>query len=105
MSVMGICNKGAGALAPLVMGTFLLRDSDALVERLKTMNVAAESNSIRCPGFKSDYSLYYYCGCIDCSCLLYLFFNLPEVKAEGEEVEKTRITVPNKRFSVFLIYG
>lgn len=30
ISVMGICNKGAGALAPLVMGAFLLKDSDAL---------------------------------------------------------------------------
>ncbi len=39
MSVMGICNKGAGALAPLVMGAFLLKDSDALVERLKTLDV------------------------------------------------------------------
>src|SRR5690242_1522671 len=38
ISVMGICNKGAGALAPLIMGAFLLKDSDALVERLKTLD-------------------------------------------------------------------
>src|SRR5690348_1826409 len=43
MSVMGICNKGAGALAPLIMGAFLLRDTDALVERLKTLDPAQKA--------------------------------------------------------------
>ena len=33
ISVMGICNKGAGAIAPLIMGAFLLKDAEALVER------------------------------------------------------------------------
>ncbi|MEO6704795.1 MAG: MFS transporter, partial [Ginsengibacter sp.] len=46
MSVMGICNKGAGALAPLIMGAFLLKDSDALVERLKSMNVAQKATEL-----------------------------------------------------------
>lgn len=34
MSIMGICNKGAGALAPLIIGAFLLKDADRLEEQL-----------------------------------------------------------------------
>lgn len=34
MSIMGICNKGAGALAPLIIGAFLLKDIDGFEEKL-----------------------------------------------------------------------
>jgi len=38
MSIMGICNKGAGILAPLIFAAVVLRESDAqLFEELKTM--------------------------------------------------------------------
>jgi MFS transporter, FHS family, L-fucose permease len=34
ISIMGICNKGAGALAPLILGSVLLSGSDAIQQRL-----------------------------------------------------------------------
>lgn len=37
ISIMGICNKVAGAIAPLLLAYFILNDGDALVESLKTM--------------------------------------------------------------------
>ena len=40
ISIMGICNKVAGALAPLILAYFILSDGDAFVEGLKTMTVA-----------------------------------------------------------------
>lgn len=41
MSVMGICNKGAGAIAPLIMGALLLNGMDAYSsENLSHLNVA-----------------------------------------------------------------
>lgn len=38
ISIMGICNKVAGALAPLVLSYFILHDGDSLVEKLKGLN-------------------------------------------------------------------
>lgn len=41
ISILGICNKFAGAMAPLILAYYILHDGDALVESLKTMNEAA----------------------------------------------------------------
>lgn len=40
ISIMGICNKVAGALAPLILAYFILSDGDALIASLKTMTDA-----------------------------------------------------------------
>lgn len=37
ISIMGICNKVAGALAPLILAYFILHDGDEFVEKLQTM--------------------------------------------------------------------
>lgn len=41
ISIMGICNKVAGAIAPLILAYFILNDGDAFVESLKTMDETA----------------------------------------------------------------
>ncbi|TKB99108.1 sugar MFS transporter [Pedobacter cryophilus] len=38
ISIMGICNKVAGAIAPIALGAVTLKDADALTERLKLMD-------------------------------------------------------------------
>ena len=40
ISIMGICNKVAGALAPIVLGAITLKDTDELTSRLGTMSAA-----------------------------------------------------------------
>ncbi len=42
ISIMGICNKVAGALAPLILAYFILSDGDAFVKELETMGEAAK---------------------------------------------------------------
>lgn len=37
ISIMGICNKLAGAIAPLILAYFILHDGDTFIETLKTM--------------------------------------------------------------------
>ncbi|HSC38567.1 MAG TPA: glucose/galactose MFS transporter [Chitinophagaceae bacterium] len=39
ISIMGICNKVGGILAPLIMGSIILRNSDELLRELKVMNL------------------------------------------------------------------
>ena len=43
ISIMGICNKLAGAIAPLILAYFILHDGDAFVANLKTMDAAAKN--------------------------------------------------------------
>jgi len=43
ISIMGISNKVAGALAPLILAYFILHDGDAFVENLKTLDETAKA--------------------------------------------------------------
>ncbi|HUM66674.1 MAG TPA: MFS transporter, partial [Chitinophagaceae bacterium] len=43
ISIMGICNKGAGALAPLIMGAIMLDNSDALQSKLLTLDATQKA--------------------------------------------------------------
>jgi FHS family L-fucose permease-like MFS transporter len=40
ISIMGICNKVAGAIAPIILGAIALKDADVLVQKLTTMSIA-----------------------------------------------------------------
>ncbi|MBL7737193.1 MAG: sugar MFS transporter [Chitinophagaceae bacterium] len=49
ISIMGICNKFAGALAPIILGAVTLKDADGLTARIATMTDlerAAELNAL-----------------------------------------------------------
>lgn len=85
ISIMGICNKGAGALAPLIMGAFLLKDSSALIERLKTMGEA--DKVVELTTLASRVIVPYIIIAIVLAALaVFVYFsNLPEVEAEDSE--------------------
>ncbi|HEU5053192.1 MAG TPA: sugar MFS transporter [Hanamia sp.] len=90
MSVMGICNKGAGALAPLIMGAFLLRDTDALVERLKTLDPAQKAAELDALASRVIVPYIIIAAVLLALAFFIYFSSLPEVKAEGEDMEKER---------------
>ncbi|WP_295667759.1 sugar MFS transporter [uncultured Mucilaginibacter sp.] len=46
ISIMGICNKVAGAIAPIVLGSIVLGDADSLKLRLKTMPIAEKTQQL-----------------------------------------------------------
>lgn len=99
ISIMGICNKGAGALAPLIMGAFLLKDSDALVERLKTMDVVQKA--IELDELASRVIVpYIIIALVLIALSVFIYFSsLPEVKAEGEETDNN--TTKNDGKTIF----
>ncbi len=84
ISIMGICNKSAGALAPLIMGAIVLKNSSSLVERLKTMDVSQKT--IELNELASRVIVPYIIIAMVLVLLgIFIFFsNLPEVKAVGE---------------------
>ncbi|HTD41303.1 MAG TPA: sugar MFS transporter [Mucilaginibacter sp.] len=46
ISIMGIFNKAAGALAPIILGSIILKDADALKIRIKNMSAAAKATEL-----------------------------------------------------------
>lgn len=89
ISVMGICNKGAGALAPLIMGAFLLKDSEALTERLVTMDAAQKAVELDALASRVI-APYIVITIVLLALAVFIYFSsLPEVKAEGEEETAT----------------
>lgn len=59
MSMMGVCNKVAGILAPLVMGSIILNNSDGLIQELAGMNAA--ERAVRLDGLSRMVILPYCC--------------------------------------------
>jgi glucose/galactose transporter len=88
MSVMGICNKGAGALAPLIMGAFLLKDADALIERLKTLNATQKAAELDALASRVIVPYIIIATVLIALAVFIYFSSLPEVKAEGEDEVK-----------------
>ena len=43
ISIMGICNKVAGVISPLILGMIVLKDADMVVDKIKTMDVVQKA--------------------------------------------------------------
>jgi len=89
ISVMGICNKGAGALAPLIMGAFLLKDSDALIEKLKTLDASQKVVELNALASRVIVPYIIIAVMLIALAIFIYFSSLPEVKAQGEEDNNT----------------
>jgi glucose/galactose transporter len=100
ISIMGICNKGAGALAPLIMGAIMLNNADALKERLLTMD--ASQKVIELNELASKVVVPYILIAIVLVALaIFIYFStLPDIKAEGEDETVVSSSVTNRK-SIF----
>ncbi|PZR25655.1 MAG: glucose/galactose MFS transporter [Citrobacter freundii] len=87
ISIMGICNKTAGIIAPLIMGSIILKNADALVEQLKQMNAAEKS--LRLNELAHDVIMPYGILAVIWIILgiLIRYAHLPEIKPEEPVVE------------------
>ncbi len=85
MSIMGVCNKGAGAIAPLILGAILLKDSGNIEAELAKMDAAQKA--ARLNEMASQVIMPYVIIAIVLVLLgVFIYMaHLPEVKVEGEE--------------------
>ncbi|WP_018615554.1 sugar MFS transporter [Segetibacter koreensis] len=85
ISIMGICNKIAGAIAPIVLGSIALKDADSLVLRLKTMNAVEKLQELN--ALASRVIVPYIFIIIVLSALAFLIFKsgLPEIDTDNED--------------------
>ncbi|MEP7170486.1 MAG: MFS transporter, partial [Bacteroidota bacterium] len=84
ISIMGICNKVAGTLAPIILGAIVLSDSDTLVKTLQEMNAA--DKIIKLNELASRVILPYTIMAVVLAGLAMMirFSNIPEIETEAE---------------------
>jgi FHS family L-fucose permease-like MFS transporter len=85
ISIMGICNKVAGTLAPLILGAIVLSDADTLVNTLQQMN--ADDKIAKLNELASRVILPYTIMAVVLTGLAMMirFSNIPEIEAEEED--------------------
>lgn len=99
ISIMGICNKVAGALAPLILGFIVLKNSDNLEATLATLGAPEKAAMLDELASKV---IPPYVGIAIVLVILAVLINLsklPEIKAEGEEIEEGALDT--NRSSIF----
>ncbi|MHA4808131.1 sugar MFS transporter [Flavitalea flava] len=100
ISIMGICNKTAGALAPLILGAIMLKDSDLLQAKLATMDLASKEAELNLLASKVVMPYVIITVVLVLLGIGIYFSKLPEIKAEGEDESVAGSSVTN-RPSVF----
>lgn len=85
ISIMGICNKTAGILAPLIMGSIILKNSGGLIEELSKMN--ENEKKLRLDELSHDVIVPYVILALILFLIAFLirFAHLPELRPEAEE--------------------
>ncbi len=97
ISIMGICNKTAGALAPLILGAIVLKDSSVLEAKLLTMNAAEKAAELDVLASRVILPYVIIAAVLVALAVFVYFSHLPEVKAEGEDHNDTSSAVVNRK--------
>ncbi|WP_347160109.1 sugar MFS transporter [Pontibacter chitinilyticus] len=85
ISIMGICNKVAGALAPIILGAVILSDADALVQQLKTMDAAQRVAELNALASRVITPYMIMAGVLVLLAVLIYFSSLPEIDTDQED--------------------
>ncbi len=93
ISIMGICNKLAGALAPIVLGAVLLKNTDALIKELETMNLAEKALVLDTLSERVVIPYLIMMGVLILLALMIYFSPLPEIDTDEEDEELARTNV------------
>jgi glucose/galactose transporter len=99
ISIMGICNKLAGAIAPLILAYFILQDGDFFVKNLKTMNALAKTIALNGLAHRVIAPYLLMTAILFLLGLMIRFSPLPDIEAEPEE--STDDTIASNKKSIF----
>ncbi|MCC9167810.1 sugar MFS transporter [Pontibacter harenae] len=85
ISVMGICNKIAGSIAPIIMGAVVLTNADELVEQLGSMDVAQKAAELNALAERVITPYLIIMAALIVLAVLVYFSSLPEVDTDQED--------------------
>jgi MFS transporter, FHS family, L-fucose permease len=82
---MGICNKVAGAIAPIVLGAIALKDADLLVEKLASMDLAQKALELDLLATRVVTPYVIMIGILAVLAVIVYFSSLPEIDTDQED--------------------
>jgi FHS family L-fucose permease-like MFS transporter len=85
ISIMGICNKVAGAIAPIILGAIALKDVDYLIEDLKIMPAAQKIVELDLLSERVIFPYLIMMAVLIVLAIMIYFSTLPEVDTEQED--------------------
>jgi len=101
ISIMGICNKIAGALAPIVLGAIALKNVDTLVEELKTMNLAEKVSALNLLSERVIVPYLIMMGVLILLAIFIYFSSLPEIDTDKEDETLAKTNINKKSIFQF----
>ncbi|MBK5193564.1 MAG: sugar MFS transporter [Flavobacteriaceae bacterium] len=101
ISIMGICNKIAGALAPIALGAIALKNVDALVEELKTMNLAEKASALNVLSERVIVPYLIMMGVLILLAIFIYFSSLPEIDTDKEDETLAKTNINKKSIFQF----
>ena len=111
ISIMGICNKLAGALAPLVLAYFILNDGDAFVENLSTLDETGRIAALNSLAERVILPYLIMTGVLGLLGVMIRYAHLPEIEEEQDvasthetEVKKNIFQFPNLILGVIALF-
>ncbi|MDQ3292466.1 MAG: sugar MFS transporter [Bacteroidota bacterium] len=85
ISIMGICNKVAGALAPIILGAIVLQDADALTARISTMDAVQKATELNELASRVITPYLIMVGVLVILAVMIYFSGLPEIDTDQED--------------------
>lgn len=85
ISIMGICNKVAGAIAPLILAYFILSDGDAFVKSLETMTSVEKTDALNALAARAIAPYTVIAISLFLLGIMMRYSPLPEIESESDE--------------------
>jgi FHS family L-fucose permease-like MFS transporter len=95
ISIMGICNKVAGAIAPIVLGAVTLKNTDGLAGRIANMDPVTKITELNALASRVIMPYVIIVAVLLILAFLVYFSNLPEINTDKED-ETTTVANVNK---------
>ncbi len=92
MSIMGICNKVAGVLGPVVLAAIVLKDADSLIARLAGMDAAARAVELQALSARVVMPYVIMSAMLVLLAVLVRWSPLPEIASEDEATHADHTT-------------
>jgi glucose/galactose transporter len=92
VSIMGICNKFAGAISPLILGSVVLKDVDLLEAKIKVLDAAARAVELDALASKAIVPYVIIMGSLILLGLFVRFSPLPRIDSQEEEAAGANAT-------------
>jgi glucose/galactose transporter len=101
ISIMGICNKVAGALAPIVLGAVLLSNTDTLLEKLSSMGGAERTAALDALSERVVIPYLIMMVVLLLLAVMIYFSPLPKIDTDSEDEEIAKLNVNKKSIFQF----